>query len=97
MEFTGPQRKDLPKIYRASLYNRLERSIGWFLFFVGILILSIYSGFKIVNCIVKDLSITLLLKIGILGIIGGLVILLVSLIKEQLFIRKIERHKDIES
>ena len=77
--------------------NRLERSAGWFLFFVGILILLIYGGLKIVNCFVKDLSITLLLKIGILGIIGGLVILLVSLIKEQLFIRKSERHKDIES
>jgi hypothetical protein len=65
MEFTGPQRKDLPKIFRASLYDRLERSIGWFLFFVGILILLIYGSFKIVNCIVKDSSITLLLKIGI--------------------------------
>ena len=97
MEFKGPQHKDLLKIYRVSWYNRLERSIGWLLFFVGILIVSIYGGFKIVNCFVKDLSITLLLKIGILGIIGGLVILLVSLIKEQLFIRKSERHKDIES
>jgi hypothetical protein len=97
MEFKGPQRKDLPKIYRVSWYNRLERSIGWFLFYVGILILLIYGGLKIVNCFVKDVSIPLLLKIGILGIIGGLVILLVSLIKEQLFIRKSERHKDIES
>jgi hypothetical protein len=93
MEFTGPQRKDLPKIYRASLYNRLERSIGWFLFFVGILILLIYGGLKIVNCIVKDLSITLPLKIGILVIIGGLVILLVSLIKEQLFIHLTQKGK----
>ena len=93
MEFTGPQRKDLPKIYRASLYNRLERSIGWLLFFVGILILLIYGGFKIVNCIVKDLSITLPLKIGILVIIGGLVILLVSLIKEQLFIHLTQKGK----
>lgn len=97
MEFTRPQRKDLPKIHKVSWYNRLERSIGWFLFFVGILIFLIYGGLKIVNYFVKDLSITLLLKIGILGIIGGLVILFVSLIKEQLFIRKIERHKDIEN
>jgi hypothetical protein len=93
MEFTGPQRKDLPKIYRASLYNRLERSIGWFLFFVGTLILLIYGGLKIVNCFVKDLSITLPLKIGILVIIGGLVILLVSLIKEQLFIHLTQKGK----
>jgi hypothetical protein len=74
------------KKYRASLYDRLERSIGWFLFFVGIIILLIYGSFKTVNCIVKDSSITLLQKIGILGIIGGIVILMVSLIKEQLFI-----------
>ncbi len=93
MEFTGSQRKDLPKIYRASLYNRLERSIGWFLFFVGILILLIYGGLKIVNYFVKDLSITLPLKIGILVIIGGLVILLVSLIKEQLFIHLTQKGK----
>ena len=93
MEFTGPQRKDVPKIYRASLYNRLERSIGWFLFFVGILILLIYGSFKIVNCIVKDSSIALLLKIGIFGIIGGQVILMVSLIKEQLFIYLAQKGK----
>jgi len=97
MEFKGSQRKDLKKIYRASWYNHLERSIGWFLFFVGILILLIYGGFKIVNFILKDLSISLLPKIGILGIIGGLTIILALLIKKQLFIRKSERHKDKES
>jgi hypothetical protein len=93
MEFIGPQRKDFPKIYIASLYDRLERSIGWLLFFAGILILLIYGGFKIVNCIVKDSSITLLLKIGILGIIGGWVILMLSLIKEQLFIYLAQKGK----
>jgi len=38
----------------------------------------------------------LFLKVGILAIIGELVILLASLIKEQLFVRKKERCNETE-
>lgn len=88
-------KKDLLQVYWSSMYVRLERSIGWILIFIGALILLIYGSYKIVESLVLDLSITLLQKIGFLVMIGGLVILLVSSIREQLFVHKRERYKDI--
>jgi hypothetical protein len=35
-------------------------------------------------------------KIAILSVLGGVVILLVSLVREQLFVRKRERYKEVE-
>ena len=89
-------KKNLLQVYWSSKYNRLERNFGWILIFIGALILLIYGGYKIVESLVLDLSITLLLKIGVLVMIVGLVILLLSSIREQLFFYKRERYKDID-
>lgn len=90
-------KKNLLQVYWPSKDNRLERNFGWILIFIGVLILLIYGGYKIVESLVLDLSITLLLKIGVLVMMVGLVILLLSSIREQLFFYQRERHKDIES
>ncbi|MCK4816385.1 hypothetical protein KA005_11510, partial [bacterium] len=84
------------KIYWTSVYNRLERRIGWILFSIGVMILLFFGGYKMVEEIIKDPSISFLLKAGILAVLGGVVVLLVSLIREQLFVRKRERYKEVE-
>lgn len=92
--------KKLPKeawqMYWTSVYNRLERGIGWILFSLGAIILLFFGGYKLVEGIIQDASVPLILKIGILSVLGGLVVLLVSLLREQLFVRKRERYKEIE-
>jgi len=92
--------KKLPKeawqMYWTSVYNRLERGIGWILFSIGAIILFFFGGYKLVEGIIQDASVPLILKIGILSVLGGLVVLLVSLLREQLFVRKRERYKEIE-
>ena len=92
--------KKLPKeawqMYWTSVYNRLERGIGWILFSIGAIILFFFGGYKLVEGISQDASVPLILKIGILSVLGGLVVLLVSLLREQLFVRKRERYKEIE-
>lgn len=92
--------KKLPKeawqMYWTSVYNRLERGIGWILFSIGAIILLFFGGYKLVEGIIQDASVPLILKIGILSVLGGLVVLLVSLLREQLFVRKRERYKEIE-
>lgn len=95
MELKKPP-KEAWKVYWTSVYNRLERRIGWILFSIGVMILLFFGGYKIVEEIIKDPSISFLLKVGILAVLGGVVVLLVSLIREQLFVRKRERYKEVE-
>jgi predicted anti-sigma-YlaC factor YlaD len=88
--------KEAWQMYWTSVYNRLERGIGWILFSIGAIILLFFGSYKLVEGIIQDASVPLILKIGILSVLGGLVVLLVSLLREQLFVRKRERYKEIE-
>jgi len=95
MELKQPS-KEVWKVYWSSVYNRLERSIGWIFLSIGAMILLFFGGYKIVEGIIQDADTPLFLKIGILAFMAGIVVLLVSLAREQLFTRKRERYKEIE-
>lgn len=95
MELKSPPKETWQR-YWASVYNRLERRLGWILLSIGGMILLFFGGYKAVEGIIKDPTTPLLLKVGILTFLGGIVVLLVSLLREQLFVRKRERYKEIE-
>ena len=95
MELKKPS-KEVWQVYWTSVYNRLERRIGWILLSIGAMILFFFGGYKGIEGIIQDPSIPLLLKIGILSLLGGLVVLLVSLVRERFFVRKRERYKEVE-
>lgn len=83
-------------MYWASVYNRLERRIGWILLSLGSIILLFFGAYHLVEELIKDPNLPLLMKIGILSFLGGVVILLVSFLRERLFLRKRERYKEVE-
>jgi predicted anti-sigma-YlaC factor YlaD len=95
MQLKSPQ-KEMWEVYWSAVYNRLERRFGWILLSIGGMILLFFGGYKAVEGIIQDPSTPLLLKIGILTALGGVVILLVSLLREQLFVHKRERYKEVE-
>jgi predicted anti-sigma-YlaC factor YlaD len=95
MELKKPP-KETWQVYWSSVYNRLERGIGWILLSIGAIILLFFGGYKAVEGIIQDQTTPLLLKVGILVAMAGLVILLVSLLRERLFVRKKERYKEVE-
>jgi len=95
MELQKPSR-DTWKYYWDSVYNRLERRAGWILFSIGVMILLFFGGYKGLEGLIADPGIPLLLKIGILTALGGVVILLASIFREQIFVRKRERYKEVE-
>ncbi len=82
--------------YWGGVYNRFERGIGWILMSVAGIALLIYGGFKAVEAIVKDPTVGLMLKIGILAFIGGVAILFVSILRERLYFWKRDRYKDVQ-
>ncbi len=81
--------------YWNGVYNRIERSIGWIVFSVAAILLTIYGGFKLIEDIIKDATIGMLLKAGLLALIVGLAILFVSVLRERLYFRQRDRYKDV--
>jgi predicted anti-sigma-YlaC factor YlaD len=87
--------QEMWQVYWASIYNRLERRIGWILLSIGAIIMLFFGGYKAVEGIIQDPTTPILLKVGILAALAGLVILLVSIGRERIFVRKRERYKEV--
>lgn len=90
----------LPEIawedYWNKIYNRLERGISWILIFVGAIVVLGYAVVEMVNAFLKDTGMPVLLKFGILALLLGGVVLLVSVIREKLILRKHDKYKEIQ-
>ena len=84
------------KVYSQSVYNRMERGIGWILLSIGAMILLFFGGYQMVKGIIQDPTIPLIVKSGILLGMGGVVVLLVSVTRERLFVNKSERYKEVQ-
>ncbi|MEA2005648.1 MAG: hypothetical protein U9O50_05245 [Acidobacteriota bacterium] len=95
MKLKSPS-KEAWSVYWESVYNRLERKIGWILLSIGGMIILFYGGYKIVENLIKNPAASLLMKIGVLTFMAGIVVLLFSLLREQIFVRKRERYKEVE-
>lgn len=81
--------------YWSGVYNRIERRVGWIVFSVAAILLSIYGGFKLIEEIITDPSVGILLKAGLLVLIAGLAILLVSVSRERLHIWQKDRYRNV--
>lgn len=81
--------------YWSGVYNRLERGVGWIVFSVAAILLAIYGGFKLIEEIIKDPSVGTLLKLGLLALILGLAILLVSVLRERIYFWSKDRYRNI--
>lgn len=92
MQFTKPS----PEVwdhYWVKIYNRLERGLGWIVFSIGCVILLTYGGFKAVEAIVADPTLELIVKVGIIAVIGGLMMLLVSVVREKIFTARTDKYQ----
>ena len=81
--------------YWSGVYNRIERSVGWIVFSVAAILLAIYGGFKLIEEIITDPSVGILLKAGLLVLIAGLAILLVSVSRERLYFWQKDRYRNV--
>lgn len=81
--------------YWDSVYNRIERGLGWIVFSIASIILIVIGGFRIIEGIIKDPNIELILKVSLLALIVGLAILFVSVLRERIFFWQKDRYKDV--
>lgn len=82
--------------YWEGIYNRLERGIAWIIISIGAILVLGYSAFESLEKLFADNQISPLLRIGILLLVAGGIILIVSLIREKFFKMKNNKYKEIQ-
>lgn len=82
--------------YWTGVYNRIERGVGWIIFSIGAVILITYGLFKLTETLINDPQLETIIKIGTIGVIAGIVIIFVSIIREKLTIHKTDKYKEVQ-
>ena len=78
--------------YWSSLYNKLERGIGWIIFSIGAILTFTFVGFQFIKELVRDPQIALYAKVGLITLILGLAILFVSVLRERITLSKTDKY-----
>lgn len=78
--------------YWSSLYNKLERGIGWIVLSIGAILTFTFFGFQFIKELIRDPQIALYAKIGFIALILGLAILFVSVLRERITLYKTDKY-----
>lgn len=82
--------------YWTSVYSRFERGLAWILVSLGAIVVGSYGAWYGVRDLMADADLPILVKWGILALIVGIVILLVSVLRHRLFVSRTDPYKEIE-
>ncbi len=82
--------------YWASVYSRLERGFGWILVSLGAIVLLSYGAWEVVSQMLEDTILPSFVKYAFLALFIGAVVLLVSVLREKVFVGRRQRYKDVE-
>ena len=74
--------------YWTGIYNRVERSVAWFLFIIGSFIVSVYSIYQVI----VDPGIDSVLRLGLVLSLVGLAILFLSVLREKISVNRKDRY-----
>ena len=77
------------------VYNRAERSLGWLLLTLGAVVLGAYVLVQVVVAVVSAV-LPLLVKLAIFVLGAGLILLLLSVVRERWHARRHTRYKDVK-
>ena len=82
--------------YWLGIYNRIERGLAWIIISIGAVLFLGFSVIKFIETLYLDSTVPVIMKIGIYAISFGLVILVVSLLRERIFSLKHDKYKEIQ-
>jgi len=82
--------------YWRSVYNRIERGIGWILVSLAAVVLIGWGLWEGINALMGDTGVPAFIKVAILALGVGGVILLFSVIREKLFTYRHDPYKEVE-
>ena len=100
-EVTGDMKfRKLPEMYWDDywnqIYNRIERGISWILISVGVIIILFFLLWQFIENLVADQNIHILLKTGIFLLMAGGIVLVISVLREKLMVRKVDKYREVE-
>ena len=82
--------------YRKSVYNRVERGLGWILLSVGTIALLGYGAWRWIEALLASTALPAWVKFAIGAVALGLVILFVSVIRERVFRQRREPYEEVQ-
>ncbi|NLV71773.1 MAG: hypothetical protein GXY46_04095 [Actinobacteria bacterium] len=82
--------------YRERTYNRMERRVGWILLSIGAMVLVGYGLYELVVFLVSDAEPAWWIRAAIGAACVGLAILLVSVIRERIFVWKRDPYREVK-
>lgn len=92
--------KNLPEFYWNDywkhIYNRIERGLSWIFLSIGAIIILTFTGWQFLDNLISDKQIHPLLKVGIFIFFIGLAILIVSIVREKLMVRRVDKYREVE-
>ncbi len=92
--------KPLPEMYWDEywnhVYNKIERGISWILVSIGTMIVLAYSMYQAMNDFFTDPKEPLPLKVGMAVLVLGMVVLVVSVLREKFMVRKVDKYRRIK-
>jgi anti-sigma factor RsiW len=83
------------EVFWQNVYNRAERSLGWLLLSVGLVVVGGWALLELLQVLLATEDLPLLVKGAIFLAGGGILVLLVSAIRERIYKRGHTRYKDI--
>jgi hypothetical protein len=100
-EVTGKMKlKKLPEFYWDDywkhIYNRIERGISWLFLSLGAIIILSFAGWEFLDTLIADQHIHPLLKGGLFIFMTGIIILIVSIVREKLMVRRVDKYREVE-
>jgi predicted anti-sigma-YlaC factor YlaD len=78
-----------------SIYNRSERSLGWVLLIIGLVVIGGYALWELLSTLLVTDSLPLYMKGGIFILMAGILVMLVSVVRERIHKRSRTRYKDV--
>jgi predicted anti-sigma-YlaC factor YlaD len=92
--------KKLPEMYWDEywqhIYNRIERGISWIFISIGAIIILSFACWQWITHLLADSEIHPLLKAGIIILIVGGIILFISILREKIMVRKVDKYREVE-
>ena len=89
-------KEDIWSGYWKGVYRRIERGAGWFFLSIGAIILAALGAFQFFKNLFQDPTVSIVVKIGVGALSLGVIVLVVSIIRERVFAYKHERYREIE-
>ncbi len=75
-----------------DLAVRTGRRIGWLLFVLGVIVVVGYAAYAFAT----DDAVPAFLKTAVAAVVVGLVLLLISVLRQRLVARKTDKYKEVE-